>query len=90
MIEKLLDNYYCKKLKNKIERYMGIMYFLSLDYYVEYKNKHLNLYVKKVKYANYTRLLAIDESYFLSNLVNFKELCDSIDSWVSLYNEEEK
>jgi hypothetical protein len=90
MIEKLLDNYYFKKLKNKIERYMNIMYFLSLDYYVEYKDKHLYLYVKKVKYANYTKLLGINEDYLLSNLVNFKELCDSIDSYVSLYNEEEK
>lgn len=89
MIEKLLDNYYVKKLKNRIEKYMGIMYFLSLDYYVEYKDKHLYLYVKKVKYSNYTRILTIDESYVLTGLVNFKDLCDSIDEWVHLYNKEE-
>ena len=90
MIEKLLDNYYFKKLKNKVERYMNVMYFLSLDYYIEYKDEHLYLYVKKVKYANYTKLLTINKDFFLSNLVNFQKLCDTIDSYVSLYNKEEE
>ena len=90
MIDRIIDNYYAKKLKNKIEKYMGLMYFLSLDYYVEYKNKHIYLYIKRVKYANYTRLLSIDEDWILSDLVNFRKLADTIDNYVELYNKEDE
>ena len=88
MIDKILDKYYFKKLKNKIEKYMSLMYFLSYDYYIEYKDKHLYLYIKKVKYANYVRLLTIDEDWVLSDLVNFRKLADTIDKYVELYKEE--
>ena len=68
---------------------MSIVYFLSLDYYVEYKHKSLALYVKKVKYLNYTKLLSVDGDWILSDLVNFRKFTDSIDKYVKSYIEEE-
>ena len=88
MIDKILDRYYFKKLKNKIEKYMLLMHSLSYDYYVEYSNNHLYLYIKKVKYTNYIRLLTIDEDWILSNLVNFRKLANLIDKYIELYAEE--
>lgn len=80
MIEKILDKYYAKKLKEKMEYDLSLYY---VDKYFKFTNNLLELYIKdrKWKETEYILVMAIPFSECFEKIVNYKykDLIERVD-----------
>lgn len=89
MIDKILDNYYTRKIKYYVQVLCNYrLYRLDLKY--EIKNDYLKMYAKKKKYnkKQYQIVFSISKKDSLLYLVEIKDLLEQINKFLDNYSKE--
>lgn len=89
MIDKILDNYYTRKLKYYVKKICNYrLYRLDLKY--EIKNGYLKMFVKKKKYnkKQYQLVFSVSKKDSLLYLVGIQDLLNQINKFLDNYSKE--
>ena len=89
MIDKILDNYYTRKLKYYVKKICNYrLYRLDLKY--EIKNGYLKMFVKKKKYnkKQYQLVFSVSKKDSLLYLVAIQDLLNQINKFLDNYSKE--
>ena len=89
MIDKILDNYYTRKIKYYVEGLCNYrLYRLDLKY--EIKNGYLKMFVKKKKYnkKQYQLVFSVSKKDSLLYLVGIQDLLNQINKFLDNYSKE--